>query len=264
MTHPLHDAVVALMRRVGRDIILPRFRMLAADEVAEKTPGDFVTIADRESEAVLTEGLSALLPGSRVLGEEAEALDPGALGDLSAGALWIVDPLDGTNNFAEGKTPFAVMVALAVDGVARAGWILDPVGGRLCHATRGGGAFVDGARIVATGGAGPSQAAIALHFLSDERRADLVARAEGRFALVPIPRCAGEQYPRLALGENDVALFERAQPWDHVPGALILEEAGGRLAHPDGTPYDLADPRPGLIGAATPALWDEAAAVFFG
>lgn len=252
------------MREVGRDLILPRFRQLAAHEREEKTPGDFVTIADRESEARLTEGLLALLPDARVLGEEAEALDPGALGDLTRGALWIVDPLDGTNNFAEGKTPFAVMVALAIDGVAEAGWILDPVTGRMCHATRGRGAFVDGAQVRARStGAERPVAAIALHFLTPKRRAEIERRAEGWFTLVPIPRCAGEQYPRLVLGQNDIALFERANPWDHVPGGLFLNEAGGRLARPDGTDYRIDRPGPGIIGAASPALWDEAQRVLF-
>lgn len=263
--HELHRPVSALMREVAREIILPRFRTLAAGEIEEKTPGDFVTIADRESEARLTEGLMALLPGSRVLGEEAESASPGAMTELARGAVWVVDPVDGTNNFAEGITPFAVMIGLAVDGVTEGGWILDPVTDRMCHAARGRGAFVDDVQVQArpTGAALP-KAAIALHFLSAETRAERVAQAEGRMELVAIPRCAGEQYPRLVLGQNDVALYERANPWDHVPGALILAEAGGRLAHPDGAPYRFDAPRPGLIAAASPALWDEAARVFFG
>lgn len=258
--HPLHEPVSALMRDVARAVILPRFRALAAEEMEEKTPGDFVTIADRESEARLSEGLVAILPGTRVLGEEATAADPRLLEGLGTGAIWIVDPVDGTNNFAEGKTPFAVMIALAVEGVVEAGWILDPVTGRMCHARLGGGAFIDGERITARGsGEVPPLAAIALHFLSEEKRAELVRRAEGRMTLVPIPRCAGEQYPRLALGQNDVALFERANPWDHAPGALFLNEAGGRLARLDGSDYRIDRPGPGLLGAATPALWEKAA-----
>ncbi|MBU3078342.1 inositol monophosphatase family protein [Sphingomonas quercus] len=260
--HRLYEPVAALMRETARDVILPRFRALAADEMEEKTPGDFVTIADRESEARLSEGLVAILSGTRVLGEEATAADPALLEGLGSGAIWIVDPVDGTNNFAEGKTPFAVMIALAVDGLVEAGWILDPVTGRLCHAARGQGAFVDGERISArsTGETLPL-AAIALHFLSEEKRANLVRRAEGRLNLVAIPRCAGEQYPRLALGQNDVALFERANPWDHAPGGLFLEEAGGRLARLDGSDYRIDRPGPGLLGAASPEMWERAAEI---
>ena len=69
---------------------------------------------------------------------------------------------------------------------------------------------------------------------------------------------AAEQYPRLALGVNDVSIFERTLPWDHAAGALWLNEAGGKCARPDGSAYRVDDwRRPGLVGAASPALWDE-------
>ena len=62
------------------------------------------------------------------------------------------------------------------------------------------------------------------------------------------------------LGENDVSLFQRTLPWDHAAGILFLNEAGGMAARPDGSPYRVNDhARPGLIGAATPRLWDEMA-----
>ena len=260
MSHSLDAAVTAMMRSVAADIILPRFRTLAAHEIAEKTPGDLVTIADRESEARLTDRLAALLPGSRVIGEEAAAADPAILDGIGEGVAWVIDPLDGTMNFAEGKHPFAIMIALIADGETQAGWILDPVTGRLCHAALGRGAFVDGERVTARATGGPLPvAAIATYFLTPERRAEIEARAAGRLRLTAIPRCAGEQYPRLVLGQNDLTLFERSHAWDHLPGALFLEEAGGRIARPDGSRYRAAVPGNGLIAASTPANWDEAA-----
>ena len=97
-----------------------------------------------------------------------------------------------------------------------------------------------------------------------ERRADIEARAAGQIELVAIPRCAGEQYPRLVLGRNDFTLFERSHPWDHLPGGLLLEEAGGRIARPDGTPYHVGLPGKGLIAASSPEMWDKAADMLFG
>jgi fructose-1,6-bisphosphatase/inositol monophosphatase family enzyme len=76
------------------------------------------------------------------------------------------------------------------------------------------------------------------------------------YTLVDIPRCAAEQYPRLVLGQNDVSIFERSLAWDHAAGVLFLNEAGGKAARPDGTPYLVSDHRTGLIGAASPRLWD--------
>ena len=265
MTHALDRAVAALMREVAAEIMLPRFRDLATHEIMEKEPGDLVTVVDRAAEARLTAGLSAILPEARVIGEEATAADLALLDGLDRGAAWIVDPLDGTANYAAGRPPFAIMIALAIDGATEAGWILDPLSGRLCHAARGGGAFIDGERIAARGtGAALPVAAFTSRYLPAELRDDFDARSAGRFALVDIPGCAGEQYPRVVLGENDLALFWRAWPWDHAPGALFLEEAGGKLARFDGSPYRVASREKGLLAAASPALWDAAAKVLFG
>jgi len=168
-------------------------------------------------------------------------------------------------NFTEGKRPFAIMIGLVADAEPQAGWILDPVSNRICHAARGHGAFVDGERIHARPSGNPLPlGAIAPYFLPADRKAAIEARAAGKIEIVAIPRCAGEQYPRLALGQNDIALFEKDNPWDHVPGALILEEAGGRLARPNGAPYRVDRPGKGLIGAATPQLWDQAAHILAG
>ena len=243
---------------------MPRFRKLLPSQISDKTPGDPVTIVDQESEAYLTEELAALLPGSRVIGEEAVAADPGLLDSLCSGTVWIIDPLDGTKNFSEGKTPFAIMVGLVVDGEREAGWIYDPVQDRMCHAARGKGAFVDGEQVHARGtGRSLPVAAIATYFLPEARAEEIHRLAEGKIEVAGIPRCAGEQYPRLVLGVNDIALFERSHPWDHVPGSLFLEEAGGRIGRPDGAPYRLDTPGKGLIGAASSQLWDLAAETLF-
>lgn len=262
MKHPFDPPVSAILRDVAARIVMPRFRKLAANEISEKSPGQIVTIADGESEEQLNEGLARLLPEARLVGEEGCAGNPSLLEALGEGAIWLIDPIDGTTNFSEGITPFALMIALLIDGDTEAGWIYDPVADRMCHAHRGHGAFVDGERITARPtGAGKPVAALAMHYLPAERRADLEARAEGRLTIVPIPRCAGEQYPRLVLGENDISLFERTWPWDHAPGALFLSEAGGRTARLDGSAYRVAEMRPGLLSAASPALWDEGAEI---
>ncbi len=264
MTHRLYQPVLDLMLLVARDIMMPRYRKLAAEEFSEKTPGDFVTIVDRESEALLTDRLGKLLPGARVIGEEAAAADPSIVDRVGDGTAWIIDPLDGTNNFTEGKTPFAIMIGLAIDGTREAGWILDPVTNRICHAVRGGGCFIDGERVFARGSGGAlPKAAIATYFMPADRQADVRRRAAGKLEIVDIPRCAGEQYPRLILGQNDIALYERTHVWDHAPGALMLEEAGAKIARHDGLPYRIDVPGKGAIAASSPELWDLAKTVLF-
>ncbi len=265
MSAVLSDAVATLMRRVAETVVMPRFRNLDPDQVEEKAPGDLVTVADREAEAALAEGLLPLIPGSRVVGEEGVAADPSLLDGLESGTAWIVDPIDGTGNFAAGRSPFGLMVALCDAGEVTAGWLLDPVTGRLCHARRGEGAWIDGERVSAReSGAACPIAGLATSFLTADECAQLEARAEGHVTLVPIPRCAAEQYPRLVLGHNDLSVFERTLPWDHAPGALFLNEAGGRVARRDGSAYQVWDGRRGLLGASSPAMWDRGAEVLFG
>lgn len=258
ITPALDAAVEAAMREATRAVILPRFRSLTPEQIVSKAADDLVTVADRESELVLAERLSALLPEAAIVGEEAAFADPSVLEALDDRLCWIIDPIDGTHNFAHGNPPFGVLIALADRGETIGGWILDCLTGRFCRANRGGGAWIDGERVQArASGETPPVAALSLLFVDPERRAAMQERVAPRYRLVDIPRCAAEQYPRLVLGTNDVSVFERTLPWDHAAGALFLNEAGGRCARPDGTPYRVDQHgQRGMIGASTPALWD--------
>ena len=255
----LDEAVAELMRRATREAILPRYRNLSAGEVEDKGGNDPVTIADKESEALLSEGLARLDPGLAIVGEEAAHADPAVL-DALQGDCWIIDPIDGTRNFARGEPPFGIIIARASGGLATDGWIFDCLTGRLCVTHKGHGAFVDGQRIEAKStGQTPPVAAISLAFLDHERRAAMKAHVAPYYDCVDIPWSAAEQYPRLALGTNDVSIFERTLAWDHAAGALWLNEAGGKAARLDGDAYRVDDGRTGMIGAASAALWEELA-----
>lgn len=247
-----------LLRFAARKSMLPRFRALADGDIAMKGVDDPVTIVDREVEAFLTEALTKLAPGVAIVGEEAAHADPAVLGHLS-GQCWIIDPLDGTANFTEGKEPFGIIIALADAGRAVAGWLYDPLKDRLCHARAGEGAFVNGERITArTTGQSPPVTAVSRIFLNAEQIAQVDAKLAPHYTLVDIPRCAAEQYPRLALGENDISSFKRTLAWDHAAGILWLNEAGGKAARLDGSEYRVDEhDKPGLVGASSPALWDE-------
>lgn len=258
----LRDHVAALMRGVAAEVVMPRFGTLSAEHIVEKRPGEIVTQIDREAEYRLDHGLTALGLGARIIGEEAADADPRLLDGLSEGLAWLIDPLDGTANYAAGHGPFGMMVALVEDGEPVAGWLLDPVSGRLCHAERGQGATCNGAWVRARAtGAIPPLASLATQFMTGEHRTQVEANAAHAFELVPIPRCAAEHYPRLALAENDVALFQRILPWDHAAGVLFLTEAGGQVSHWDRQPYRVGSPGKGVIAAASPQLWEAAVAL---
>ncbi len=257
----LDREMLALLRSVSQAAILPRYRNLRAGEVEDKGGDDPVTVADREAEALLGEGLARFDPSLAVVGEEEAHGDKAVLERLSA-PCWIIDPLDGTRNFATGKPPFGILIARAEGGAAQSGWIYDCLTERFCVAHSGQGAFVDGQRITAraTGETQPV-AAISLLFMDMAKRAAVMDQIAPHYRLVDVPYCAAEQYPRLGLGTNDVSLFERTLAWDHAAGVLWLNEAGGMAARPDGSPYRVdGDIHGGLIGAASPTLWEEMAA----
>lgn len=258
MSTALDTAVAALMRRVALEAILPRYQALAEHEVIAKAANDMVTIADTEAEALLAEGLAAILPDAAIVGEEAVHADPALMSRLDTGLCWIIDPVDGTNNFAAGNPPFGIILALSDGGETQSGWIYDPLQDRLCIAHKGQGAFVNGVPVTArTTGETPPIAAISTVFLDPAQRAAVQARIEPYYTLVDIPRCAAEQYPRLVLGVNDISVFERTLPWDHAAGVLFVNEAGGKAARPDGSPYRTDQHgQKGLFAASSPALFD--------
>lgn len=239
--------------------IMPRFRQLGADQVRQKARDELVTIADIESEAILTEGLSKILPEAAVVGEEAADADPALLNLLGNRLCWVVDPLDGTANFAAGEGPFGILIALTDHSQTIAGWIFDPLSGRFIASKLGEGTAFDGEIVRSRESDGrPRTAAISSLFIDPDRLAGLHDALDPHFQAAPIPRCAAEQYPRIIMGVNDLTLFERTLPWDHAAGILCLTEAGGVATRFDGSPYRVGDERTGLIAAATPELWEEA------
>ena len=226
-----------------------------------------VNAADREAELILSEGLLDLLPGSKVLGEEACSTRPTLIEELKNEArLWVVDPVDGTANYVAGIPCFAVMVARLDFGETVASWILDPVTDSLVAAERSAGAVLDGDRLCTDPSPrafGEMRGAVITTFLPIAMRSDLERRAARLGSVVPGLRCAGHEYPALARGDQHFSLFWRTLPWDHAPGALMLTEAGGKVVRPDGSAYYPLDGRFGLIAAQNPDIWEAVAAGLF-
>ncbi len=246
------------MRAAAAEAIMPRYGRLMRHEISEKSPGELVTAADHEAERILTAGLTALRPGSLVVGEEAAAVDPAIVSRLGAGEAWLVDPLDGTANFAAGTGPFAVMVALLRDGETVASWMLDPRSGAMAQAERGSGAVLCGARVRAGSESPPLAAlrgAVFKRFLPPALRESIDRRAGTIGEMLPGLMCAGREYPAIVAGERHFALFWRALPWDHAPGALFAEEAGAMARRLDGSLYSAGDARKGLLVAQNEDIW---------
>lgn len=254
------NAVANILRSAAREAILPRFRALQSGDIEEKSPGELVTAADRDAEALLTTSLQKVIPGSVVLGEEATSKHP-QLYELLIGEkdVWVVDPLDGTANFVSGSTCFSVMVALVRNGTTIASWMLDPLTDQIAMAELGSGASWDG-RPIKTPQAVPSahalNGAVLTRFLPAEIRSAIDARKHLVGSITAGLRCAGHEYPAIALGTQHFVMFWRTEPWDHAPGALFITEAGGSVARLDRSPYTPIGKGQGLLVAQNQGIWD--------
>ena len=130
-------------------MITPRFRAMSDDDIEEKNPGDLVTVADREAEALITESLRRAYPDALVLGEEATTADAGLEERFrEAEHAFTVDPVDGTKNFVHGSPLHAVMAAELRDGDVVRSWIWQPQLDAAYVAERGAGAWRNGERLV--------------------------------------------------------------------------------------------------------------------
>jgi fructose-1,6-bisphosphatase/inositol monophosphatase family enzyme len=239
-------AVLDLMKQVAADVITPRFRALADGEVMEKKPGDLVTVADREAEALLTRALSTAYPWAVILGEEATAADHSLIDRFTtAQHAFTVDPVDGTKNFVHGSPDHAVMVSEVRSGETVRAWIWQPEHEQEWVAERGSGVWRNGERITrdpvpdhASPHGVTSMWSLRGHVLGD------LPPLSGSWV------CCGVDYPKLIEGATDFILYGRNSPWDHSPGSLMVREAGGWTGHPDGSGYRAASRIPGVIVAA--------------
>jgi fructose-1,6-bisphosphatase/inositol monophosphatase family enzyme len=258
MESEMFDRVGEILRSTAESVVMPRFTALSFDDIAMKGVDDPVTIADREAEAMIRCELELLLPGSRVVGEEACATDLALLDRLDEGKVWIVDPIDGTANFAAGRPPFAMMIALLEQGELVGSWILNPLSDRLIMAQRGAGTWIDGERIRVNAGfpsIGKINGIVSQAFLPSDQE-HLIDRIRAAVTVVQTARCAGHEYPLVAFGWQHFALYWRTLVWDHAPGVLLLTEAGGSVMHLDGSPYVPCRSQPGLLLAHNSGIAD--------
>jgi fructose-1,6-bisphosphatase/inositol monophosphatase family enzyme len=253
-----------ILRDAAATEVMPRFRRLSAGDIRTKDgPLDLVTEADEAAERQITAALRRYFPGCVVVGEEAVAADPSLLGHLAdADLAFVVDPVDGTNNFAWGLPLFATMAAVLVRGDVVGAVIHDPVGHDSAMALRGEGAWTqlsDGSRsdlrVAAPAPVAKMIGGVSWRFLPGDLGAQVATRLPGVAASFQY-RCAGHEYRLLAGGHCHYLLYGRLLPWDHAPGWLLHQEAGGFSARFDGSPYRPTIFDGGLICTPDAASWE--------
>lgn len=261
----LEVALIHLVRTVAKTEIMPRFRHLAPSDVAAKSgPEDLVTEADLCAEAAIAARAHALLPEAVIVGEEAVETRPELLAQFGEAPLSIIiDPVDGTWNFAKGLSTFGVILAVAERGEAVFGLLYDPVLDDWVRARRGGGAFYerpDGSSRQLTFGGTPSGGLTGFVPLFNFPLATRMRLAEDVPGVRRIwsVRCSCHEYRTLALDGADFCLSSALKPWDHAAGALVVEEAGGAVGLLDGRSYRASITSGGaLLSARSPAVLTE-------
>jgi fructose-1,6-bisphosphatase/inositol monophosphatase family enzyme len=258
------QTVAGLLREAARDKIMPLFRNLSDGAVKMKTgPFDLVTEADEAAEQRITEDLRREFSGCVVIGEEAASAEPDLLNGLADAELaFVIDPIDGTANFAAGLPLFGVMAAVFRKGEIVGAVIHDPVGDDSAIALRGEGAWFetpDGRRrdmrVAASVPAADMSGNVSWRFLPEPLRSQVCARLP-RLGACWDYRCSAHVYRMTAAGHGHFLFYYRLYPWDHAAGWLLHREAGGYSARFDGRPYDPADIWSGLICAPDRDGWE--------
>lgn len=252
-----------LLAKTADAEILPRFRRLDSRDIRQKTSAaDLVTEADINSEKVITTALRERFPHALIVGEEACSDNPALIDGLGTADLaFTIDPVDGTFNFASGVPLFGVMLSVNIKGETVAGIIYDPMGRDWIIGVKGAGSYIrreDGSehkvRVAEAPALDQMTGSVSWQYLQEPERS-LVAGNQAKFLSHLGYRCAAHEYRVIATGSAHFAVYNKLMPWDHLPGNLIQQEAGGYTARIDGSVYRPGHLDGGLIIAPDKDSW---------
>jgi myo-inositol-1(or 4)-monophosphatase len=250
----------AIAREAGA-LLMEHFR--ARVTIEYKGDVDLVTIADRQSEALILNRIRSLYPAHDVMGEEGTRIETGS------DYRWYVDPLDGTTNFAHGYPVFCVSLAVEFRGERIAGVLYDPTRDELFASEKGSGATLNGAAMAVSKTANLAECLVATGFPSHKRHKNpnihfyhqITLRTHG----VRRAGSAALDLANIACGRFDGFWEFNLNPWDTAAGVLIVEEAGGTVTNMSGGPFQI-DSRETLAtnGLIHEALMHEFREIFAG
>lgn len=216
---------------IGSEIAMKYFSR--DPEISTKPDGTIVTIADKEIEVALRRRIKEVFPHHAILGEEA-----GLEGDESA-PTWILDPIDGTNNFAWGIPIFATLIGLRLDGRTEIGVVEAPALGERYEATRGNGATFNGTSIKVTSRSSIKESRVCFASWSGWADVNLEEQWTSIIRRSKRSRGFGDFWGHMlvARGAAEVMAEPYLAIWDVAPLEVIVEEAGGKLTDFNGEPF---------------------------
>lgn len=259
------DWLAELLADAARTEIMPRFRRLGEGDIRQKTSAaDLVTEADVNAERLITARLRQRYPQAVIVGEEACSDDPALLRGLGDAELaFVIDPVDGTFNFASGVPLFGVMLGVVVKGETVAGIIHDPVGKDWLIGARGAGSHIRHAygslekvHVAKPVPMSQTTGAVSWQYMPEPERSRL-ARNQTKSLSQFGYRCAAHEYRLLASGHAHFVVYNKLMPWDHLAGVLIHAEAGGYTRRIDGSAYLPSHLDGGILVAPDEESWRE-------
>lgn len=259
------DWLATMLAEAAETEIMPRFRRLGAGDIRQKTSAaDLVTEADVNAERLITARLRDRYPSAMIVGEEACSDNPTLLQGLGeANLAFVIDPVDGTFNFASGMPLFGVMLAVVVKGETVAGIIHDPVGKDWLIGAKGAGSHIrhsygslEKVAVAASVPISEMTGSVSWQYMAEPERSRL-ARNQTKTLSQFAYRCAAHEYRLLASGHGHFVVYNKLMPWDHLAGALIHAEAGGYCARFDGSAYLPSHIDGGLLVAPDKESWQE-------
>lgn len=229
---PILSPLLTIMTRAAEKAaksLLRDFGEVEQLQVSIKGPGDFVSAADRRAEQIIHSELAKARPGFSFLMEES-----GAVGPKDAEARWIIDPLDGTNNFLHGLPHWAISIALEKDGEIIAGVVHDPVKNEMFYAEKGSGAFMSDRRIRVSGRRDLSMAMIGHWYpihdrLPDKEFNETSNRIRQKVAGLRANGASALDMAYVSAGRFDAYFQQNLKIWDIAAGVILVKEAGGKV-----------------------------------
>lgn len=251
-------AVEELIREVGDQCIFSYFRNLSKEDISFKeSENDPVSIADREAEKLLRDGLTRILPDSRFVGEESYAEDAGILKllDQQDQPVWVVDPIDGTANFVAGREGFGIIICLVMGGETLSSWLYEVCSKAMTVLHKGQEIVTNAGEISAAASARPYKGQIGLRLFQFPE----VQAMTGQVSDLLIQQAADPSiinYQRMLTGALDFVVYKVTYPWDHLAGVALVIKNGGIASRWSGQDFLVSDVYEGLVVARNREVYD--------
>lgn len=265
LTRKQKSEMIEIVRDVAKAEILPRFRRLSDGAVSFKTSfDDLVTEADIASEKALTQRFQTLLPHAVIIGEEAVSEDESVLDQIDTDELVvIIDPIDGTWNFAHGLSTFGVLIAAIYQGKTVYGLLYDPLNDDWIETSLGEGSWfvrpdqLPRRLMLSNQPVDSKLVGFFSPFLFENSAVrERVAIQQVGYARSSNLRCCCHEYRTMVQNGVDFFISPKPKVWDHAAGILAYQEAGGYVCMLDGSPYKPNVRKGVIVAGRTEAIQD--------